>query len=160
VQERNRIGQLPDWMSELLQLTIAGYQGVPGNIASLIRALGFHAASEMLADHEYRLIDKAVRENFRGRGFDAYLRETNSKVELEGRKYSSWYWVVVHGKFNDSGVEAEHFELALEALVLAARYRPEPDIQLRLWAMQGFAYFIELQQRLFREIHRECQQIC
>jgi len=160
VQERNFLGQLPEWMSELLQSTIAGYQGVPGNIASLIRALGFHAASEMLADHEYRLIDKAVREHFRGTGFDAYLRQTNSKVELEGRKYSSWYWVVVHGKYNDSGVEAEHFEFALEALVLAARYRPEPDIQIRLWAMQGFAYFVELQQRLFREIHRECQQIC
>jgi len=58
VQERNRIGQLPDWMSELLLLTIAGYQGVPGNIASLIRALGFHAASETLADHEYRVIDR------------------------------------------------------------------------------------------------------
>lgn len=160
VEERNRIGQVPAWMNELLQETIAGYQGVPGDARALVRALGFHAASEMLADREYSLIDQVIRYDHSGGGFDAYLRQSNGKITVEGRTYSTWYWIVIHGKYKDSGVEAEHFQLAVEALNLAARYRPEPDSQIHSWAMQGFTDFVEIQQRLFQEIGQECKENC
>jgi len=73
------------------------------------------------------------------------LREVNGKVEVEGQKYSAWYWIAIHGKHDASGVEAQHFDLALEALNLAARYRPEPESQIKEWAMRGFTDFVEIQ---------------
>ncbi len=160
VIERNSMSQIPDWLNNLLHETIASYQGVPGDVKALIRALGFHAASETLADHEYKIIDRVVRHECQRTGFGAYLREVNGKVELEGQKYSAWYWIAIHGKHDASGVEAQHFDLALEALNLAARYRPEPDNQIKEWAMQGFTDFVEIQQRLFQEIAQECQKNC
>lgn len=160
-KERNRIGQKSAWMNELVATTKIGYTGVENNnIVSVIRALGFHAASEFLADREYRIIDKVVRHDHQGSKFDAYLRQVHGIVEMESGTHSAWYWIVTHGEHKKSGVEAEHFQMAIEALNLAARYRPEPENQIREWAMQGFTDFVEIQQRLFREIGQECQEIC
>jgi hypothetical protein len=32
---------------------------------------------------------------------------TSGTVEIEGHKLSAWYWVVIHGKYHSSDVEAE-----------------------------------------------------
>jgi hypothetical protein len=157
--ERNQFAIVPDWMKEILEETVGGYQGVPGDAFALIRAMGFHAASEVLADREYSLIDKVVRYDNRGKGFDAYLRTNDGKVTIGDRQFSAWYWVVIHGKHQGSGVEAEHFECALEAIDLAAKYRPESAEVVRQYALQGFADFVLVQQRLFAEISRECAEL-
>ena len=157
--ERNELSVVPDWMKEVLNDTVAGYQGVPGNAAALIRAMGFHAASEILADREYSLIDKVVRYDNRGKGFDAYLRTDGGKVKINDRQFSAWYWIVIHGKHQGSGVEAEHFECALEALNMAAAYRPESAQQIREYALEGFSDFVAIQQRIFAEIAKECSEL-
>ena len=157
--ERNELSVVPDWMKEVLNDTVAGYQGVPGNAAALIRAMGFHAASEILADCEYSLIDKVVRYDSRGKGFDAYLRTDGGKVKINDRQFSAWYWIVIHGKHQGSGVEAEHFECALDALNMAAAYRPESAQQIREYALEGFSDFVAIQQRIFAEIAKECSEL-
>lgn len=157
--ERNQFAIVPDWMKEVLADTVGGCQGVPGDAAALIRAMGFHAASEVLADREYSLIDKVVRYDNRGKGFDAYLRTNDGKVKIGDRQFSAWYWVVIHGKHQGSGVKAEHFECALEAIDMAAKYRPESAQQIREYALQGFSDFVAVQQRLFAEISRECAEL-
>jgi hypothetical protein len=157
--ERNELSVAPDWMKAVLNDTVAGYQGVPGDAAALIRAMGFHAASEILADREYALIDKVVRYDNRGKGFDAYLRTDDGKVRINDRQFSAWYWIVIHGKHQGSGVEAEHFDCALEALNMAAAYRPESAQQIREYALQGFSDFAAIQQRLFTEISKECSEL-
>ncbi|NEO68776.1 hypothetical protein [Moorena sp. SIO3H5] len=50
VDKRNHFSILPDWMHEILDDTVKKYEGIPGNAVALIRAIGFHAASEVLAD--------------------------------------------------------------------------------------------------------------
>jgi hypothetical protein len=157
--ERNELSVAPDWMVKVLDDLFRGYQGVPGNAAALIRAMGFHAASEILADREYALIDKVIRYDNRGKGFDAYLRTNDGKVKINDRQFSAWYWIVIHGKHQGSGVEAEHFECALEAIDLAAKYRPESARQIREYALQGFSDFAEIQQRLFAGMSRECAEL-
>ncbi len=157
--ERNEIAVTPDWMVGVLDDLFRGYQGVPGNSASLIRSMGFHVASEILADREYALIDKVVRYDNRGKGFDAYLRTSDGKVKINDRQFSAWYWIVIHGNHQGSGVEVEHFECALEALNMAAAYRPESAQQIREYALEGFSAFAEIQQRLFREMARECSEL-
>lgn len=158
IDERNHLSRLPNWMQEVLENTVQGYQGVPGDVSSLIRALGFHAASEILASFEYSIIDKVVRHDNRSIGFDAYLRGMHERVEVEQGLFSAWYWIVVHGKHKGSGVEDEHFQSALEALDLASRYRTESAQQIQQWALQGFSGFVEIQQRLFKEIARESSE--
>lgn len=145
--ELNEIAQAPAWMQAIITDLINGYQGKIDDLEAIVTALGFHIGSELLADREYSLIDKVVRYTNRGRGFDAWLQ--GKQVEVGGKRLSPWYWIVVHGKHNASGVEADHFELALDALNLLAEYRPESNEQIWQWASQGFLDFAELQQRLF-----------
>jgi hypothetical protein len=145
--ELNQVAQAPIWMHMIIVDLINGYQGKIDNLEAIVKALGFHIGSELLADQEYSLIDKVIRHTNRGIGFDAWLQ--GKQVNVGGKRLSPWYWVVVHGKYNSSGVEAEHFELALDALNLVAEYRPESNEQIWSWAVQGFLSFAELQQRLF-----------
>ena len=158
VDERNHLSCPPNWMQGALENTVQGYQGVPGDIHSLIRALGFHAASEILASFEYSIIDKVVRHDNRNTGYDAYLRRIHDRVEIEQGLFSAWYWIVIHGKHQGSGVEDEHFQSALEALDLASHYRTESAQQIQQWALQGFSDFAEIQQKLFKEITRESSE--
>ncbi len=159
VGERNHFSLLSDWMQETLDNTVRGYQGTPDDLISLIRAMGFHAASEVLAEREYSVIDRVIRYENHNSGFDAYLRKLNGKVEIEQGQFSAWYWIVVHGKHQGSGVEAEHFQLALEALDLVAQYRTESTQQIKQWALQGFSDFVTIQQKLFKEISQECSEL-
>jgi hypothetical protein len=149
----NQVAQAPDWMQEIITDLIAGYQGKIDDIEALVQALGFHIGSELLADREYSLIDKVIRYSHRGTGFDAWLK--GKQIEVGGKRLSPWYWIVVHGKHNSTGVEAEHFELALDALNLVAQYRPESHDQILKWAATGFLNFANLQQRLFADIATE-----
>jgi hypothetical protein len=145
--ELNQVAQAPAWMQAIITDLIDGYQGKIDDLEAIVTALGFHIGSELLADREYSLIDKVVRYTNRGSGFDAWLQ--GKQVEVGGKRLSPWYWIVVHGKHNASGVEADHFELALDALNLLAEYRPESNEQIWQWASKGFLDFAELQQRLF-----------
>ncbi len=151
----NQIDRTPAWLQTIVTDLIAGYQGKIGDLQALITAVGFHIGSELLADREYALIDKVVRHNHRGSGFDAYLR--GKQVEIDGRKLSPWYWIVVHGKHNSSAVEAEHCQLAIDALNLIVEYRPESTAIILEWASQGFLNFAQLQQQLFHQMQVELQ---
>jgi hypothetical protein len=155
--ERNKIAQTPDWMKPILVDTVGGYQGVIGDLQALVTAVGFHIGSELLADREYALIDKVVRHNHRGAGFDAYLQ--GKQVEIGGKRLSPWYWIVVHGKHNSSGVEAEHCQLAIDALNMIAEYRPESAATILEWATKGFLDFADVQQRLFFQSEVELQTL-
>ncbi len=155
--ECNQIAQTPEWLEKIVTDLIAGYQGKIGDLQALVTAVGFHIGSELLADREYALIDKVVRHNNRGVGFDRYLQ--GKQVEIAGKRLSPWYWIVVHGKHNSSGVEAEHCQLALDALNQIVAYRPESAATILDWASQGFLDFAELQQRLFFQSEVELQTL-
>jgi hypothetical protein len=151
--ELNLIAHTPDWMKGIAMDLINGYQGKIDDIEALVTALGFHLGSELLADREYAIIDKVVRYNNRGVGFDAWLK--GKQVTVGGKRLSPWYWIVVHGQHNATGVEADHFEYALDALNLLAAYRPESQEKILKWASKGFLDFAQLQARLFQDIQSE-----
>jgi hypothetical protein len=159
VQERNQFSQIPAWLTELVAKVMADYQGTPGDIASLIRAIGFHAASEMLGDREYALLDMVVRYENRGTGFDRYLKEAISPIKIRGHRYDPWCYVVIHGKHKGSGAEAKHFIHVLNALNMLIRYRPESEQQITEWVFEGYKAFVGLQQHLFRQIYQECLEL-
>ncbi|MBE9207051.1 hypothetical protein IQ244_11065 [Nostoc sp. LEGE 06077] len=159
-EQRNQFSQIPPWLHQIINAVISGYQGTPGDIASLIQAIGFHSASEILGDLEYGLLDKIIRYENRGSGFDQYLRQETPRIIIDGHRYDPWCYILIHSKHEGSGAEIEHFECALEALNMLAPYRPESEHQkIMAWVLEGFQVFVDLQQCLFREIYRECLEL-
>jgi hypothetical protein len=158
VTERNQMSEIPAWLDEIVEETVAGYQGTPGDAASLMKAIGFHAASELLGDREYALIDMIVRHENKGIGFDRYLRnETKAtRVREGGHRYDPWCYIVIHGKYEGTGAEAKHFVHVLNALNMLPSTRPESEEEIQKLVFEGFSSFVELQQRLFRKIFQEC----
>jgi hypothetical protein len=149
----NQAAQTPEWMNEIITIALDGYSGKIGDLEALATSLGFHIGSELLADREYSIIDKVVRYTNRGEGFDTWLK--GKQVEVGGKSLSPWYWIVIHGKHNSTGVEAEHCQFAIDALNLLAQYRPESHETILKWASQGFLDFAQLQERLFQDIQSE-----
>jgi hypothetical protein len=154
--QRNDIAQIPDWLSKVTNTLVREYQGTPGDMASLVKAMGFHLASEKLGDREYALLDKVVRYENKDIGFDRYLKEQAFPVVIHGTTYTPWCWVVIHGKYKGSAAECEHLECAFKALNMTVRYSSVPERQIIEWAVEGFSAFVDMQQSLFREIHKEC----
>ncbi|MDZ7962982.1 MAG: hypothetical protein RMY34_34840 [Aulosira sp. DedQUE10] len=157
--DRNQFFQVPAWLDEIVKDVMTAYQGTPGDVVSLIRAIGFHAASEMLGDREYALIDMIVRYENQGVGFDRYFKEQTTPVQIRGHRYDPWCYILIHGKHEGSGAEARHFLHVVEALNMVVRYRPESEQQIVEWVLEGYQAFVELQQRLFKELYRECLEL-
>jgi len=157
--QRNAVAQIPDWLEQIIDGILAGYPGEHNDVESLVKAVGFHAASELLGDREYAILDKVIRYDNKGTGFDRYLREEAAPAKVNGHRYDPWCYVLIHGKHEGSGEEAKHFEHVLNALHMLTDYLPESDEQIMDWALSGFSDFVALQQRLFREIYRESLEL-
>ncbi|WP_019508824.1 hypothetical protein [Pleurocapsa sp. PCC 7319] len=158
-QERNTFAKIPSWLQEIVRDVISNYEGKINDEAALIKAMGFHMASEMLGDREYALLDMVVRYENKGIGFDRYLKQEAKPVLINDHRYTPWSWVLIHSRHDGSGVEVEHSEFAISALNMAVRYGSASEKQMKIWAQAGFRAFVELQQRLLREIRRECLEL-
>ena len=155
VEERNNIAQPPQWLIDISNSLVANYEGKPNNLEALVKAIGFHVASEILGDREYSLIDKIIRFDYKNIGFDKYLRLEARPTKIQGHFYDPWCWVVMHGKHEGSAAECEHLACAIRALNMTVRYCNEPQENITDWVLNGFQAFVNLQQQLFYEIHRE-----
>lgn len=158
-QERNQFAAIPNWLEEIERNVISTYEGKIDDEASMVRAMGFHLASEMMGDREYALLDMVVRHENKGIGFDRYLKQEAKPALINDHRYTAWSWVLIHSKHDGSGVEVEHSEFAMSALNMAVRYGSASEKQIKMWAEEGFRTFVELQQRLFREIRLECLEL-
>jgi hypothetical protein len=157
ISDRNQFASVPAWLTDICNGIMEGYAGVPGDVVSLIRSMGFHAASELFGDIEYELVDKVVRYDNKDVGFDAFLRKT-PVAELCGHRYHPWGYVLVHASHKGAaGVEACHFECVVDALNMVADYRPESKEQIMAWALEGFEQFMNLEQDMFARVDKETQ---
>jgi hypothetical protein len=154
--ERNQFMAIPTWLDDIAEAVMEQYQGKPNDIAALVRSLGFHAASELMGDVEYALIDRIFRYENKETGFYPYLSK-QPPVEIAGHRYNPWCYILIHSQHEGDGVEASHFECVVDALNMVVQYRPESVEQIMEWTLEGFSSFIALEQRLFREITQECQ---
>jgi hypothetical protein len=104
----------------------------------LFAAMGFHTGSEILADQEFTLIDRHLRE----RRAEMVRALEAAKVELQGQKHDAYYWIRIH-----TGVEAEHFDAALKGANKALAYYAGPDDpqDVKGWILEGFARFAAVQ---------------
>ncbi len=112
----------------------------------LVYSLGYHVASEYLADREYQILDEEVYFKNPDPRFREIVRRTRSP---EGQWGGVWSWITVHGHYGEAenddghGVEAEHCEAALEALRLVETFPPLglPHGHARYYAELGLVTF-------------------
>jgi hypothetical protein len=104
----------------------------------LFSAMGFHTGSEVLADQEFVIIDRALR---RDRPDLVHALEA-MRVEILGQKHNAYYWIRIH-----TGVEAEHFDAALKGVNNALRYYvgEVPAETVKGWILDGFTRFAGVQ---------------
>lgn len=100
---------------------LAGYTGLPaaaeGRAAQAFWAIGYHLGSELLADQEFSLIDEHLRQH-QAALVHHLMRST---VKLAGGTHRCYAWVGVHSG-HGGGVEADHFDYALEGAHSALRF--------------------------------------
>src|SRR5262245_55471028 len=99
--------------------------------------MGFHVGSEILADQEFVIIDRTLRETrpllVKG------LEETS--VDILGNRHNAYYWIRIH-----TAVEAEHFDAALRGENRALGFHGGKSRgQAKEWILQGFARFARVQ---------------
>jgi hypothetical protein len=104
----------------------------------LFGAMGFHVGSEILADREFLIIDRVLRE----RRPELVAALEAMKVEILGGQHNAYYWIRIH-----TGVEAEHFDAALQGVNKALGFYAGADdpVVVKNWILGGFARFAEVQ---------------
>jgi hypothetical protein len=105
----------------------------------LFRGMGFHTGSEVLADEEFTIIDRALR----ARRPDVVKTLEAMKVDLLGSAHNAYYWIYIH-----TSVEADHFDAAVKGVNKALRFYAgtKPLAEVKRWILDGFGAFGDVQQ--------------
>ncbi|MDD9899554.1 MAG: hypothetical protein OXT65_01080 [Alphaproteobacteria bacterium] len=128
IEQRNRLDKKSSAFLSVVDSFKRNYQGSSHDIGALIQALGYHIASEFLADKEYQIIDEEVWFRHPDEQFRHHVKRGKNR---EGGWYGPWSWITTHGHYGEAenddghGVEHEHWVDALEAARLALKYKPE-----------------------------------
>jgi len=124
---------------EALPRVFEGY-GVGAKLEEdrLFRGMGFHVGSEILADQEFLIIDRVLKE----RRPELVAGLEAMRVEVLGGKHNAYYWIRIH-----TGVEAEHFDAALKGVNNALRFYSgtHDPAQVKSWMLDGFRHFAVVQ---------------
>lgn len=151
--EIQKIAQSGTWLTHLLRRVQMAYQGQPDDLESLVRAIGFHVATETVGDNEFSIINDVIFSQQRDRSFGHFIR--NSKLNFPQGTVSPWYWIVVHGTLDTKGVEQRHSADAFAALNDVVQYTSASEAQVIEWAGQGFAEFAYIQTTFFEQVRKE-----
>ncbi|MBW4489822.1 MAG: hypothetical protein KME12_18725 [Trichocoleus desertorum ATA4-8-CV12] len=151
--EIQEIAHSGSWLDNLLKQVQIAYQGQPDDLPSLVRAIGFHVATETVGDNEFSIINSVIFSQQRDRSFGHFIR--NSKLNFSQGTVSPWYWIVVHGTLDTKGVEQRHSAEAFSALNDVVQYTSASEAQVIEWAGQGFAEFAQIQTSFFEQVQRE-----
>jgi hypothetical protein len=104
----------------------------------LFQGMGFHAGSEVLADQEFTIIDRVLRQ----RRPELVKALTEMRISILGEKHNAYYWIRIH-----TSVEADHFDAALRGVNQALRFYAgaAEGSSLRAWILEGFSRFAAVQ---------------
>jgi hypothetical protein len=147
--DQMRLSNRPSWLTSLIGDTATGYAQLTSSVELVLESLGFHIASEMLADREYRLIDEVLRE--RSAELVGYLKGTPQKVGT--KEVPAYAWIEIHGVGH---VEEDHADKAFLALDKAASYVKKSEDEVRQLSLRGYQRFGDLQRAFFRQVGSEC----
>jgi hypothetical protein len=125
--------------NEAMEMVSEGY-GLAAALSEqrLFHGMGFHTGSEVLADEEFTIIDRVLKE----KRPDIVKGLEEMRVEILGGQHNAYYWIRIH-----TSVEAEHFDAAVKGVNKALRFYTgaEPGPTVRGWILGGFRHFAEVQ---------------
>jgi hypothetical protein len=128
----------------VLEKVIEGYRvNTKNSEEDIFRALGFHIGSELLADQEFRLIDRFL--TIRYQGLVEHLTNTQTPYGTD-----AYRWISLHTK-----VEVEHFDHAITAAQKAKDYycgKAHTKQEVEDMILEGFVNFGQLQRRFFYNV--------
>ena len=138
-EDLDRLVVVGEATRESLRLVWEGY-GVGAKVDDrrLFRGMGFHTGSEVLADQEFVVLDRALK----ARHPEVVAGLQRTKVPLLGEQHDAYYWIRIH-----TGVEAEHFDAALAGVNKALRYYAgrDPLPAVKSWILEGISSFASVQ---------------
>jgi hypothetical protein len=145
----------PDWVQSLIEVVVASYNGgqwkngygPDAAVAKVFYGIGYHLGSEMLADQEFTIIDRFIREEMTP--LFQYLRGT--EVHFADADHRAYSWIGVHSSLGGAA-EADHFAWALEGVNKALQFLPNQELQYVAvrTLQQGFSAFNADHERFFR----------
>ncbi len=125
---------------------LRGY-GFNGTITEerLFRAIGFHIGSELLADGEFKELDKVLRKSYAS--LVTYLEKT--KICVGGDKLPAYLWIKIH-----TSVEEDHFANAVKGANLALLYYAgsQENKVVKRQILNGIELFAALQEKFMNSL--------
>ena len=112
--------RLPVWLEALGHRVAAGYGNGTADVAPvLFRAMGYHLGSEVLADQEFTLLDRGLKEVRP----DLVASLSSRTVRIGEIDHNAYAWIRIHSG-GGGAVEADHFEWAVRGVNRAFAYTP------------------------------------
>jgi len=104
----------------------------------LFQGMGFHTGSEVLADEEFTIIDRVLKD----RRPDIVAGLEATRVEIMGVRHNAYYWIRIH-----TSVEADHFDAAVKGVNKALRFYAggEDPACVKGFVLDGFRRFAFVQ---------------
>ena len=138
-EKLNDILALNKGTQDAIERVFSGY-GIGAKLEDrrLFEGMGFHAGSEVLADQEFTIIDKLLKEQLP----EMVQALKSMRVRLGSEKHNAYYWISIH-----TSVEADHFDAALQGVNKGLRFYVGPDAPetVKGWILEGFRSFAKLQ---------------
>lgn len=140
----------PLWLKALNDRVAVGYgAGTPDDLPSVFASIGYHLGSELLADQEFSIIDRTLREL--APALVTHLQDTT--VNIAGQDHRAYQWISIHSG-HGGGAEADHFEWATQGARLALRFVParyHDDLRRQLHL--GFQSFARDHREFFERVN-------
>lgn len=146
IQEMNDLLAQPIWLSAINHRVANGYGvGTPDDASDLFRSMGYHLGSEILADQEFSVIDRALKVH--QPGLVSYLSKND--FQIYDQKHRGYAWIGLHSG-EGSAKEVEHFEAATAGVRSALSFvRPELRATYRHQVHLGIGSFVRDHQEFF-----------
>ena len=100
----------------------------------ILRSIGFHMGSELLADGEFNIIDR-------------FLQSKHSNLSECLKRQGAYAWISVH-----TTVEADHFDAAVEGANCALQHYVGSSLKAKTWILEGFGSFARVQTEFMRSM--------
>lgn len=128
----------PGWLLELCDEVVPSYGGSDNmyEIDSIFFGMGYHLGSELLADQEFSIIDRYMRDA-ETELFEYLKTNTTHLADSDHRDYA---WIGVHSALG-GGAEADHFAWALEGINKALELQGDLKDRCMETLLEGFQRF-------------------
>lgn len=139
----------PMWLKVIQARVFCGYgDGYSVERPFLFRSMGYHLGSEILADQEFTIIDRALRKHM-----PAVVEQLlTRKVRIADEEHTAYQWLRIHSSLGNA-VEADHFAWAIKGVDAAFRYSPAAEhAALRDEVLAGFVDFSRDQRAFFAKV--------